>query len=114
MSPPPSFFSEPDEYEGGELVIEDTFGHQSVKLAAGDAIVYPGSSLHRVNPVTRGTALRLVFLDTKPDQVLTSSAGCSLIWTKASRHLTADYPAHPKISALSAPTTTCCACGREA
>ena len=37
------FLSEPDEYEGGELVVEDTFGHQSVKLAAGDAIVYPGS-----------------------------------------------------------------------
>ena len=48
------FLSEPDEYEGGELVVEDTFGHQSVKLAAGDAIVYPGTSLHRVNPVTRG------------------------------------------------------------
>jgi len=48
------FFSQPGEYEGGELVIEDTFGQHSVKLAAGDAIVYPGSSLHRVNPVTRG------------------------------------------------------------
>ena len=38
----------------GELIVEDTFGHQSVKLPAGDAIVYPGTSLHRVNPVTRG------------------------------------------------------------
>ena len=49
------FLSDPDEYEGGELIVEDTFGHQSVKLPAGDAIVYPGTSLHRVNPVTRGT-----------------------------------------------------------
>jgi PKHD-type hydroxylase len=49
------FFSDPEEYEGGELIVEDTFGQQSVKLAAGDAIVYPGTSLHRVNPVTRGT-----------------------------------------------------------
>jgi len=48
------FFSEPDEYDGGELIVEDTYGHQSVKLPAGDAIVYPGTSLHRVNPVTRG------------------------------------------------------------
>jgi len=48
------FFSNPDEYEGGELVIEDTYGQHHVKLAAGDAIVYPGTSLHRVNPVTRG------------------------------------------------------------
>ena len=49
------FLADPDEYEGGELMVEDTFGQQSVKLAAGDAIVYPGTSLHRVNPVTRGT-----------------------------------------------------------
>jgi PKHD-type hydroxylase len=55
------FFSEPDEYDGGELVVEDTYGHQSVKLPAGDAIVYPGTSLHRVNPVTRGVRLASFF-----------------------------------------------------
>jgi PKHD-type hydroxylase len=49
------FLSEPDEYDGGELVIEDTYGAQSVKLPAGDMIVYPGTSLHRVNPITRGS-----------------------------------------------------------
>ncbi|WP_373975744.1 Fe2+-dependent dioxygenase [Chitinibacter sp. SCUT-21] len=49
------FFSEPDEYDGGELVIEDTFGLHEVKLAAGDMILYPSSSLHRVEPITRGT-----------------------------------------------------------
>jgi PKHD-type hydroxylase len=49
------FFSDPDEYEGGELVIEDTFGLHEVKLAAGDMILYPSSSLHRVEPITRGT-----------------------------------------------------------
>ena len=48
------FLSDPGEYDGGELIVEDTFGHQSVKLPAGDAIVYPGTSLHRVEPVTRG------------------------------------------------------------
>jgi PKHD-type hydroxylase len=48
------FLSGPDEYDGGELVVEDTFGTHSVKLAAGDMVVYPASSLHRVEPITRG------------------------------------------------------------
>lgn len=48
------FLTEPEDYDGGELVIEDTFGAHAVKLGAGDAILYPSSSLHRVTPVTRG------------------------------------------------------------
>lgn len=48
------FFSEPDEYDGGELVVEDTYGAHSVKLPAGDMILYPSSSLHQVLPITRG------------------------------------------------------------
>lgn len=48
------FLAEPDEYDGGELVIEDTFGPQRVKLPAGDMVLYPGTSVHRVDPVTRG------------------------------------------------------------
>ena len=48
------FFTNPDEYDGGELMVEDTYGAHSVKLAAGDLILYPSTSLHRVNPVTRG------------------------------------------------------------
>lgn len=48
------FFSEPDEYEGGELVIEDTYGTQKIKLAAGSMILYPSTSLHHVMPVTKG------------------------------------------------------------
>jgi len=55
------FLSQPDEYEGGELVIEDTFGTQAIKLAAGDLILYPASSVHRVEPVTRGTRLASFF-----------------------------------------------------
>jgi len=49
------FLSDPDDYEGGELIVEDTFGEHAVKLSAGDAIVYPASSLHRVAPITRGS-----------------------------------------------------------
>jgi PKHD-type hydroxylase len=49
------FLNSPDEYDGGELLIEDTYGSQSIKLAAGDMVVYPSGSIHRVLPVTRGT-----------------------------------------------------------
>jgi PKHD-type hydroxylase len=48
------FFTNPDEYEGGELNIEDTYGTHSVKLPAGHMILYPATSLHHVNPVTKG------------------------------------------------------------
>lgn len=55
------FLADPHEYDGGELVIEDTFGEQRVKLAAGDMVIYPGTSVHRVEPVTRGHRLASFF-----------------------------------------------------
>ncbi|MFI5375661.1 MAG: Fe2+-dependent dioxygenase [Candidatus Rokuibacteriota bacterium] len=55
------FLSRPEEYDGGELVVDDTYGAHSVKLPAGDMILYPASSLHRVNPVTRGIRLASIF-----------------------------------------------------
>jgi PKHD-type hydroxylase len=55
------FLAPPDSYDGGELLIEDTYGTHSVKLGAGDLVVYPASSLHRVAPVTRGTRLASFF-----------------------------------------------------
>ena len=55
------FLSDPTDYDGGELVIADTFGEQRVKLAAGDMLLYPGSSVHRVEPVTRGARLASFF-----------------------------------------------------
>jgi len=54
------FLSEKDEYEGGELTIATDFGTQTVKLNAGDAVVYPSSSLHRVTPVTKGTRVAAI------------------------------------------------------
>ena len=55
------FLSEPEEYDGGELTVEDTFGAQRIKLAAGDMVLYPGTSVHRVEPVTRGFRLASFF-----------------------------------------------------
>lgn len=55
------FLEDAEAYDGGELVIEDTFGEQSVKLPAGHAILYPSSSLHRVEPVTRGCRVASFF-----------------------------------------------------
>lgn len=51
------FLNDPDSYDGGELIVSDTYGEHAVKLPAGDLIVYPSSSLHRVQAVTRGTRL---------------------------------------------------------
>ena len=55
------FLNDPDDYDGGELVVSDTYGEHEVTLPAGDAIVYPSSSLHRVMPVTRGARLASFF-----------------------------------------------------
>ena len=55
------FLSQPDSYEGGELVVEDTFGVHAVKLAAGDMILYPSSSLHRVEPIHSGERVAAFF-----------------------------------------------------
>ncbi|WP_306606735.1 Fe2+-dependent dioxygenase [Azonexus sp.] len=55
------FLAEPDEYIGGELEIEGPFGIQSAKLAAGDMVLYPSSSLHRVTPVTEGARIASFF-----------------------------------------------------
>ena len=55
------FLADPADYDGGELVIEDTYGAQRVKLAAGDAVLYAGTSVHRVEPVTRGHRLASFF-----------------------------------------------------
>lgn len=59
------FLTEPDDYQGGELIVQDTYGVHEVKLPAGDVILYPSSSLHKVEPVTQGERL------------------CSFFWTQS-------------------------------
>lgn len=55
------FLANPEEYDGGELTIQDTFGTHRVKLPAGDAVIYPGTSVHQVTPVTRGARVASFF-----------------------------------------------------
>lgn len=55
------FLSEPDEYDGGELVVEDLYGSHEVKLPAGDLVLYPATSLHMVTPITRGARVASFF-----------------------------------------------------
>ena len=55
------FLSDPASYDGGELVVQDTYGEQRIKLDAGDLVMYPGTSVHRVEPVTRGERLACFF-----------------------------------------------------
>jgi PKHD-type hydroxylase len=55
------FLADPDDYDGGELVVDDTFGAQRIKLPAGDMVLYPGTSVHRVEPVTRGHRIASFF-----------------------------------------------------
>lgn len=55
------FLTDPDEYDGGELIVEDHYGAQEIKLPAGDMVLYPSTSLHEVTPVTRGTRVSSFF-----------------------------------------------------
>ncbi|MCY7296899.1 Fe2+-dependent dioxygenase [Alteromonas sp. a30] len=66
------FLSEPDEYQGGELVIATEFGEHRIKCQAGDAVVYPSSSLHKVTPVTQGARIAAIcwMQSLVPDQAM--------------------------------------------
>ena len=90
------FFSDPDEYDGGELIVEDSYGDQRVKLPAGDAIVYPGSSLHRGTPVTRGVRYASFFWT---QSLVRSDEKRRILFDLdcAIQQLTADHPGHGSI-----------------
>jgi PKHD-type hydroxylase len=93
------FFSNPDEYDGGELVVEDTYGVHSVKLPAGHLILYPASSLHHVRPVTRGARLASFFWI---QSMVRDDGERSLLFDLdvAIQRLMSDVPDHPSVVEL--------------
>ncbi len=95
------FLSEPDEYDGGELVIDDTYGPRSVKLPAGHMVVYPGTSLHRVMPVSRGARFAAFFWC---QSMVRDDAKRTLLFDLDSsiQRLTKDMPDHPSLVQLMA------------
>ncbi len=93
------FFSDPEEYDGGELVVEDTYGVHSVKLPAGHLILYPASSLHNVRPVTRGARLASFFWI---QSMVRDDGERTILFDLdvAIQRLMADVPDHPSIVEL--------------
>ena len=93
------FLSAPEEYDGGELVVEDTYGEQRVKLQAGDLVLYPGTSLHKVTPVTRGERIASFFWI---QSLLREDAQRRLMFEldTSIRRLTLDVPEHPSLPQL--------------
>jgi PKHD-type hydroxylase len=90
------FLADPDEYDGGELVVEDTYGAKSVKLPAGQMILYPSTSLHRVTPVTRGTRLCSFFWI---QSMIRDDGQRSLLFDLdvGLQRLSAEIPTHPGV-----------------
>jgi PKHD-type hydroxylase len=90
------FLSAPESYDGGELVIQDTFGERSVKLASGDLFLYPASSVHRVTPVTRGVRLAAFFWI---QSMVRDAAQRSILWEldSAIQRLAKDVPQHASL-----------------
>jgi PKHD-type hydroxylase len=88
------FFSDPSEYDGGELLIEDTYGVHSVQLPAGHLILYPATSLHRVTPVTRGARVASFFWI---QSMVRDDGERTLLFDldNAIQRLRADVPDHP-------------------
>src|SRR5215475_13509053 len=93
------FISGPEDYDGGELVVEDTYGTHSVKLPAGDLIVYPASSLHHVTPITRGARIACFFWT---QSLVRDDTQRALLFDldMAIRQLTRDYPDHASLVSL--------------
>ncbi len=93
------FLSDPADYDGGELVIADSFGNQRVKLPAGHLVIYPGSSLHHVTPVTRGTRYASFFwVQSLVQNDQTRRTLFEL--DQAIQSLATDHPDHPSVDPL--------------
>ena len=90
------FISAPEDYDGGELMVEDTYGSHAVKLPAGDMIVYPGTSLHNVTPITRGSRIASFFWT---QSLIRDETKRALLFDldMAIRRLAADHPEHASV-----------------
>jgi PKHD-type hydroxylase len=95
------FLSEPDDYEGGDLLVEDTYGVHAVKLPAGHMVLYPSTSLHNVQPVTRGARLAAFFWI---QSMIRSDEQRTLLFDldTAIQRLTLELPNHPSAVQLTA------------
>jgi PKHD-type hydroxylase len=95
------FLADPEEYEGGELMVEDTFGVHSVKLPSGHMVLYPASSLHNVTPVTKGARLASFFWI---QSMLRDDGERTLLFDldTAIQRLAVDLPEHPAVVQLTA------------
>ncbi|MFB0487569.1 PKHD-type hydroxylase [Methylobacterium sp. OAE515] len=93
------FLSGPDEYDGGELTVEDTYGSHAVKLPAGDLVIYPADSLHNVTPITRGSRVASFFWIQSLIRDRTRRALLFDLDTSI-RHLTRDVPGHDALVTL--------------
>jgi len=95
------FLANPDEYDGGELLVEDTYGVHSIKLPAGHMVLYPATSLHRVAPVTRGARIASFFWI---QSMVRGDSDRTLLFDldTAIQALNADAPNHPSAVQLTA------------
>ncbi len=93
------FLADPEEYDGGELLVEDTYGVHSVKLPAGHMVLYPSSSLHNVTPVTRGARVASFFW---LQSMIRDDGERTLLFDldTAIQRLTVDLPDHPAVVQL--------------
>lgn len=93
------FLSNPDEYDGGELTVEDTYGPHRVKLPAGHLVLYPASSLHKVEPVTRGARIASFFWI---QSMVRDDGARTLLFDldTAIQRLSAEQPDHPSVIQL--------------
>jgi PKHD-type hydroxylase len=93
------FLSAPEEYDGGELIVDDTFGLHKAKLPAGHMILYPSSSVHEVSPVTRGARIAAFFW---VQSMVRDDAQRAVLFEmdKAIQRLNKDVPSHPSVVQL--------------
>jgi len=93
------FLAGPEEYDGGELVVEDTYGTHAAKLPAGHLLLYPSTSLHRVNPVTRGARIASFFW---VQSLVREDSQRTLLYDMdtAIQQLLVNVPEHPSVTQL--------------